>query len=98
MGVSFYTCEECGHNFPDCGDYFRCYSCNSKFCSDECGGREVEDEEQEETEDDWEEITTCIFCRMESATDTDLLNFLLKTYNLTRNQVFELYKKENEAV
>lgn len=43
---------------------------------------------------DGEEITTCIFCRMEEATDKDLLNFLLRSYDLTRAQAFELYKKE----
>ena len=35
MGVWYYTCENCGKNFPDCGYYVSC-ECGTRWCSDEC--------------------------------------------------------------
>jgi hypothetical protein len=98
MGVDFYTCENCGRTFPDCGPYFSCYSCSARFCSNECGVKQVEDDESEGEPEDgrWkEEITTCIFCRKESVTDRDLMLFLLKKLALSYDEAVELYKKED---
>lgn len=36
MGVDYYTCKNCGENFPDCGDYVSCESCFAHWCSNEC--------------------------------------------------------------
>lgn len=90
MGVSFYTCEACNRTFPDCRAHFQCYSCSSLFCSDECGGKQV----YRESPPEYEELTNCIFCRMEVVTDRDLLQFALKRLNLTRDQAVELYRGE----
>ena len=93
MGISFYTCANCRRNFPDCGNYFNCYSCGENFCSNECGGRQIE----EETEDGYEEITSCILCRLESVTDADMVQFLLKKLDLTHAQAVAMFRKESEA-
>jgi hypothetical protein len=31
MSVEYYSCEECGYNFPDCGRYGHC-KCERIFC------------------------------------------------------------------
>lgn len=90
MGVDFYACDNCGETFCDAGDYFRC-DCGDKFCSTECGGSETTD--ADDTIDD-EEVISCIHCRRESATASDLLYFMLKKYNLTYEEALEMYKKE----
>lgn len=90
MGVDFYTCANCGDTFPDCGYYFSCYTCSHHFCSNTCGGRKVE--ERPDDPPNMEEITTCILCRKEDATDYQLLQFLLKHFNITRQQAMELYR------
>lgn len=96
MGIDFYTCENCGRNFPDCTDYFGCFTCGARFCSSECGGSEIDDSEEDDNdEDNYEKITTCVLCRKEEATDTQLLHFLLEHFNLTREQVMEMYRKED---
>jgi hypothetical protein len=98
MGIDFYSCENCGHNFPDCGEYFSCSGCYAKFCSDECGGRQLhfseldEDEDEESIEDDH---TTCVLCRKETAIDHELLAFVLKHFKMTYDEALELYRKED---
>ena len=34
MGVEFYTCENRGTTFPDCGEYVSCETCGTKWCCD----------------------------------------------------------------
>jgi hypothetical protein len=38
MGISYYTCPECGHNFADCSNYASCFDdrCITPFCNDSC--------------------------------------------------------------
>lgn len=56
MGVSYYTCAECGANYPDYWDEKSyCDGCDADFCSDDChevGGRKAAidhwDEEKKE--------------------------------------------------
>ena len=31
MGVEFYTCDNCGSTFPDCGEYVSCETCWTKW-------------------------------------------------------------------
>jgi hypothetical protein len=90
MGVVFKVCEHCEKVFPDCQDYFYC-TCDSIFCSAECGGRQVEQEQTAE----YEEHISCIICRGELIPDSELLSFLLAKYNLTWEEAVELYKKDD---
>lgn len=88
MGVDFYTCAFCQRTFPDCGPYFNCF-CGEHFCTPACGGRQYIDPEA-----GVEEYTSCVLCRVEEVTNRDMLTFLLKHFNLTYDEAFELYKKE----
>lgn len=107
MGVDFYTCANCDSTFPDCGEYFSCDTCGHYFCSDICGGKkyknenednENEDNEDEDGDDDYEEEeSTCILCRKESATDNQLLNFLLLKFSLTYEEALRQYQKHTES-
>jgi len=98
MGVDFYACANCGRTFPDCGYYFSCYTCNHHFCSNDCGGREVEqDPNDPDGTKGYEEITTCILCRKEDATDYQLLKFLLNHFKITREQAMELYRNGEQG-
>lgn len=35
MSIDYYSCENCGTTFPDCGDYVNC-ECGKRWCSDKC--------------------------------------------------------------
>lgn len=39
MGVDWLSCNNCGHNFPDCGDYVSC-ECGEHWCSEECAEKD----------------------------------------------------------
>jgi hypothetical protein len=101
MGVDYYTCENCSHNYPDCGYYFRCSGCESGFCSNECGGRQViEEESNDEVDDDsyHEEVTSCIFCRHEQYTTDMLLDAVIKHFNITREIAINIWRAEKRHV
>lgn len=93
MGVDFYTCSSCERTFPDCSYYFTCTGCEMNFCSDKCGGREETNEDDDLPR--YERETSCVLCRKDEATDNQLLYFLLKKYNLTYDQIMEMYRKED---
>jgi hypothetical protein len=90
MGVRHYNCHTCGRSFPDCVKYFRCFSCNGRFCSDECGGKQVVPHPEDPP--DMEEETTCVLCRKEQATDSQLLKTLLAHFNITHEQAMDIYR------
>jgi len=92
MGVDFITCANCGENFPDCMSYFWC-DCGCSFCSNECGGCKTEEEET----DGYDEVRSCIFCRMEQVKDCDIIKFLLSKCGITYEQAIEDYKKEHKS-
>lgn len=100
MGIDYYSCANCGYNFPDCGTYFSC-DCGEHFCSDKCGKREYTEEEVDEPHEDGDydlkiiEITTCLFCREEEYHTDELFNFLLDKFKLTREEVIKLYKESD---
>lgn len=98
MGVDFYACNNCGETFPDCGSYFHC-DCGATFCSSECGKheyKEYSDDDIDDENDYEEEISTCIYCRVESVLDHDLLIFILDKYGLTYDQACDLYKAQHK--
>ena len=92
MGVDFYTCAICEYNFPDCGDYVTCEECYNHFCSDECASlKPIQTSDEEEFNED---LTSCCLCRKEVANDYILLGVLLRHYNLTKEQVLDLWRQE----
>lgn len=36
MSIDYYSCNNCGETFPDCGDYISCEGCGTSWCCDEC--------------------------------------------------------------
>ncbi len=60
------------------------------FCDDDCGSKQTKEDE------DTEKIT-CIFCRLEDTTDYDLLGFMLTKYNLTREQLLDMWRLEQDG-
>lgn len=85
MGVDWYPCKSCEEVFCDCGDYTRC-ECGERWCSLECAeddGYVVKVNIQDDDE------TSCDFCRGEDFTDTELLNYLLKSVGFTREEAVE---------
>lgn len=81
MGVDFYTCERCGENFSDCGDYALCEGCEAMFCRDECG-KVYEN--------------SCMFCRNEEASDRALFAFALGQLGLNREELLARYLEKKK--
>ncbi len=88
MGVDFYPCKDCGETFPDCGSYVFCEGCSSRFCHNDCADMRYLDDNQDEQ--------NCKYCRMETATSSDLLYALLKHFSLTHDDALEILRKQNQ--
>jgi hypothetical protein len=105
MGVDFYTCCFCHDTFPDCGPYEHCdcgrHWCSAEY--DSCAAQEgFRDDSEECNNEDCEDTehpygltcvagegSSCNFCRNESATDEEILEYLLEKLSLTREQAEE---------
>jgi len=77
MGQSFYTCDSCGSAMGDYSHEIEFCDCGKIFCQDcasEVGYRD-EDYYKEETGEYHE--STCIYCRLETIDDNELLDFAL---------------------
>jgi hypothetical protein len=96
MGVDFYPCNNCGETFPDCGDYTSC-ECGVHWCSDECA--EAEGYRREEdgftpNGSEWEQETSCQFCREEDFEDFALLKTALELLGKSREELIEIHKSK----
>lgn len=99
MGVDFLSCNSCGHNFPDCGDFVGC-ECGISWCCDDCAeGEGFRHEEDGFTPEGskWEQETSCNYCRKEDYDDHELLDFALSKLNLNRNELIELFKNKGDV-
>jgi hypothetical protein len=99
MGVDYYQCDSCDRGYRDDSEYAASCDCGGMFCSDTCG--ELENFTYEYDEEDGKghavdasRPITCVLCRLQKATDFGLLAALLKHYGLTRDEAFEIYKKQ----
>jgi len=91
FGIDYITCDECGVNFPDCGEFYCCENCYRSFCGEckEEAGLEFDtDEDGEPTRD----VISCKYCRNEDFDDETLLEFALKKLNTTKEQLKEEIK------
>lgn len=98
MGVSYYTCESCTINFPDCGEYGFC-KCGANLCGwcydtarKKYGGIEEEDadaliEAGEMVEYLGPTAKACPLCTFETITDATMVVYLLKQVGKSRTQV-----------
>jgi hypothetical protein len=95
MGVDFKVCKFCGETFPDCGDFVGC-ECGAKWCCDGCAeadGFQYEEEGFTPSGEDWEQETSCNFCRGEDCEDWELLSFALERLGVTRNNLVKMFKE-----
>ena len=95
MGVEFLACKNCGDTFPDCGNFVGC-ECGEHWCSERCAeadGYQYEEEGFKPEGQEWEQDTSCNFCKGEDASDWELLNFALKLLNMDRKELVKQLKK-----
>ncbi|MGG2024178.1 hypothetical protein AB1282_00515 [Gottfriedia sp. S16(2024)] len=98
MGVDFYACNNCGDTFPDCGDFTGC-ECGTRWCCDECAeteGYRHEEDGYTPPGSEWEQETSCNFCRNEDFEDYDLLTFAIGKLGLSREDLIKLYTENNQ--
>jgi hypothetical protein len=78
----------------DSKEYFYC-NCHKLFCSNECGVMKYKDMEKTiKGKTCIKTIETCKYCRLESATNNDLFDALLKHYRISREDAFDIWKKQ----
>jgi hypothetical protein len=96
VGVSFFPCDYCSRSICDCGDYIRCNdNCERRWCNDNCA------EQDGFRRPDWDgadkyQDRSCSYCRNEEAEDFALLKFMLKKYNVTRDEILKEYLASNK--
>lgn len=97
MGVSYYECAGCEIGYRDDGEHVCYCDCGSGFHSRECGKLQNYGDWNDETESsriDNDRNISCKICRKETENDYVLLRALLKHYNITRDQAFQIYKSQ----
>lgn len=92
MSVDWYPCKRCGKTFNCCGDYTSCEGCGTMWCSDKCAKKDGHVYEEDEDRGIIEETESCNFCRNEDFEDGELLEFVCKKYNETRETLVQEYK------
>jgi len=106
MGIDYLVCvnKDCGEGFPDVADYVSC-ECGKNWCSDLCAkddgyieescarGIEIEDNECYTVCWNCENLieSSCKYCRGEDFSDSELLEFLLRTSNMNREELVSEY-------
>ncbi len=102
MGVDYYQCDHCSFGFRDDSDYCVWCDCGAKFCHADCGVLTNFHYEYDEGDPERGNAIikgvpiTCVLCRLEGANERGLLEALLKHLSITREQAFEIYKKQND--
>lgn len=90
MGVDYHVCKACKRTFPDCIDFAICDGCCSYYCSADCA--ELEDGEDHGDEQ------TCIDCRLELASDENLLALALETLGMTREALVAEFEAQARRI
>jgi hypothetical protein len=108
MGVDYYQCAKCTVGFRDDNEYCAWCECGNCFCSVKCGklenyAEEYVEHESDENKDvhigdrvDPNKPTTCVICRNEAYTDHTLLEAVMKHFNLTKDQVVNIWRKQKK--
>lgn len=99
MGVDWYACRICGETFPDCGDYGYCSECETILCS-RCLDKQVEKyghPPRGSKKEDWfgsYSADKCDLCSGKIIYDKDIVEYFLKEYNLTRDEIVNIIQQE----
>lgn len=108
MSADYYQCARCeaGGDYSD--DYNIACECGNVFCTIRCG--KLDNAEPEFRRDsngvehyqgdriDESRPVTCVVCRYEHHTDYVLLQALIKHFNLTQEQVINIWRLEKRHV
>ena len=108
MGIDYLVCanKNCGEGFPDVRDYVSC-ECGKSWCSDECAeedgffnercklGYDIDDNTCDISCWECKSLieSSCKYCRGEDFDDKELLEFLLWTSNIDREELINEYKR-----
>lgn len=99
MGVYYHDCAGCVFGYADIDERIAYCECGSTFCSIECGKLFNHGEYDEVTKNyriDDNLGITCKICRKEAVNDYVLFCALLKHFSLSREDAFEIYKKQKD--
>ncbi len=94
MGVDFYSCQSCGHNFPDCGPYEWC-GCGKNWCCEDCASDDGLNKDDENAPK-YNEGRSCDFCRGDDFEDSTLLAYALEELGKSRAELVELVKSKKK--
>lgn len=98
MGADYYTCQNCNVGYRD-DDNYCCYcECGGNFCTKNCGKLENYNHKYDDDSYriDKNNPITCVLCRKEKYTDYILLQSIYKHYNLTKEDVINIWKNQKE--
>lgn len=90
MGVDFYSCDECGEAYCDCGPYIRCQGCGDGYCPN------CMDDQKETYADNNGELEECGNCTKDKIHEWELLPYLLDKYGLTKEDVINEIKESRK--
>lgn len=96
MSVNYYVCKNCGNTFCDCGDYVSC-ECGESWCSDSCAEEdgfvrkdyECDCEDDCNCEEEYEETSSCGYCRCEKFDEFQIIQYLLAKYNISEDDIIQ---------
>ena len=105
MGVEFYTCDNCGTTFPDCGEYVSCECAEEDgYVREHCKLHPDLDDydlmyEYRKKHCKYDSCTdceyyvpdSCKYCRKEDYPDNLLLDYCMELFGVTRDQLVEKY-------
>lgn len=96
MGLDIYTCDSCENTFIGGGDEVNC-ECGLKWCDSECAesdGFRHEENGFKPANSNWEQETSCNYCRNENFADSELLWYAInQLLIISREDLIEKYKE-----
>jgi hypothetical protein len=87
MGVSHYNCDNCGEIFADVDGYSKCDGCNERWCNDCYIEKFIFDGKPR--------CDLCFDATIPEPTPEEMVEFLLKKYNITKEDVIKEMPKDD---
>jgi hypothetical protein len=97
LGVDFYKCPLCHESYPDCGSYFECQICPNQTCDDCARAGKFGSYYDPPDDVEYDPSEGCPFCNLTEVHNSDLMSFALKKLNITKEELKNLYIKENKG-
>jgi hypothetical protein len=84
MGLEFSECDRCGETVCDADPGLSCKDCKQQICPD------CQNELEVEGMNGWQMLKEeCPFCKLETVTNTMIMDFLLEMEGVTREEAIE---------